>query len=240
MGRTAVGMMCLLSLSCGSTPYEPPPAGTGGGGAASTPPATGALVCTKTGATCSCSWSAAAAASSTQTPCFSNRAATPPSPNICCNNSKNIGAGYSCTCAPAVASGWRCYSFSTGCQCGPPSLQPSAGWTSIAASACVGSNGGVCGYDPGSDDCTCFNTTAWSLGPAYNYVDHCKVRPAQYPVLMCPAGQVEAPAATPWACDGDCHPESCFGQAPDDCSYGSCSKRAYVCSQNQCITIPVY
>ncbi|GMV43868.1 MAG: hypothetical protein AMXMBFR64_55840 [Myxococcales bacterium] len=47
-------------------------------------------------------------------------------------------------------------------------------------------------------------------------------------------------APQPWACDGECHAETCTGGAGEQCDMFGCTNMQWTCSSNQCIKIPWY
>lgn len=233
--RVVVG---ISVIGCGSDPSPggssasdggTPQGGQGGGG----------LVCETEGDTCTCKWSSTAG--STHEPCFASRAPGSVSNNVCCTNGKPVGAGYECTCAPPVAGSWSCFvvAAKTSCDCyGDPSRAP-LNSTAVDPSECIPKNGGKCGYNSGADNCECLFSSSVSLAPRFSPVATCASRPGNFTVRTCANGTVETSSSTPSACDGDCHGETCFGSAAEECDATGCYKRQYVCDgRNRCITIP--
>lgn len=189
---------------------------------------------------CTCTWEETATPSMHE-PCYASREPSSASPNVCCTNGKPIGEGYACSCGAPHVGAWRCFRFTSGtCECRGADDPPPADSSPIEASQCVKVVDGRCGYDANRDECSCF-PSGLGLAGHYSEVDGCQDRPSFVTPRSCPPGTFPPPPSTPSACDGDCHGETCFGAAADECDITGCSKRQHVCSgTNQCITIPRY
>lgn len=226
----------MLVASC-SSENTSGPAQSASSGTASGAGGSGALACSaNSDGTCSCEWDPAATGP-TPVACFADKRPASLSPNLCCAknfNGSGPAAGYSCTCAPPAASAgtWSCQVFPSTNECTcknvPAGGQLNLGgeWKSADPSTCKPMNGHKCGYNATTGYCAC-NPGFDEPFPA---VDTCAVPPANVAApKVCPSGTAPVDA-----CDGNCHPETCFGSAGQECDVTGCTDSTYECVGNRC------
>ena len=209
------------------------------GGASGGPPA---ISCEVSGGSCSCRAQSIAAPSGSLA-CFADfcdpRASprTYVAPRGSVSNGM-VGPDYECTCAPPVATTWHCERSADGrsCSCraqptmsdagGSGASSGPSGGTEIPPSECV-SKVGNCAYTKGSESCDCTDRDD-IIYPGLG-VPNCAAPPGGRLPKLCSSGLAKVQA-----CDGDCHAETCFGGAGEECNSYGCTPLTWQCIANVC------